>query len=247
MLATRGLVPTPEVFTGYDVVFCATGIAHIKETDENRSRYFEVNRDLVVSMAKSAKEAGVHQFILLSSMSVYGMETGYITKYTEPRPNSAYGKSKLEADETVKKLEDSRFLFTCLRPPMVYGRNCKGNYQTLRKFALQSPIFPNYKNQRSMIYIENLCEFVKDCIEERKHGLYFPQNDEYSNTSEMVKVIAETHGKRIKLTKAFNWAIRIAPMDVFKKVFGDLVYEPVDMVGKCGFRESVKLTEELIK
>ena len=243
-LATKGLEPKPEMFEDIDAIFCVAGIAHIKETNENRHLYFDVNRDLVVRIAKAAKTAGVKQFILLSSMSVYGLEVGRITKDMEPKPITAYGESKLQADEEIKKLEDKNFIFSCLRPPMVYGKNCTGNYQALRKFALQSPIFPNYKNQRSMIYIGNLCEFVKGCIEEKKSGLFFPQNTEYTNTSEMVKSIAEAHGKKIRLTRVFNWVIKIAPMDVVKKVFGDLVYESVDTVGKYGLRESIKLTEK---
>lgn len=243
MIGTRNLTPKPEMFDGIDTIFCVAGIAHIKETAENRHQYFDVNRDLVVSIAKVAKAAGVKQFILLSSMSVYGLETGNISKGTKPRPVTAYGQSKLEADEEIKKLEDDSFSFTCLRPPMVYGKNCTGNYRTLKKFALKSPIFPKYKNQRSMIYIGNLCEFVKGCIDEKKAGLFFPQNAEYTNTSEMVKQIAEEHGKRIKLIKVFNWVIKICGVKVVKKVFGSLTYEPVDTVSKYGLKESIRLTE----
>lgn len=243
VLETKGLEPKPELFEGIDAIFCVAGIAHIKETAENRHLYFDVNRDLVVKIAKAAKAAGVMQFILLSSMSVYGLEVGRITKNMEPKPVTAYGQSKLEADEEIKKLKDGSFIFTCLRPPMVYGKNCTGNYQALRKFALKSPIFPNYKNQRSMIYIGNLCEFVKRAIDEKKSGLFFPQNAEYTNTSEMVKQIAEENGKKIRLTKAFNWAIKIVPVNVVKKVFGDLVYEPVDTVSEYGLKESIKITE----
>lgn len=244
VIGTKGLEPKPEMFDGIDAIFCVAGIAHIKETTENRHLYFDVNRDLVVSIAKAAKAAGVKQFILLSSMSVYGLEVGRITKDMEPNPVTAYGESKFQADEEIKKIADNYFKFCCLRPPMVYGKNCTGNYQSLRKFALKSPIFPNYKNRRSMIYIGNLCEFVKSAIDEGKRGLFFPQNAEYTNTSEMVRTIAEAHGKKIRLTKAFNWAIKIAPVDVVKKVFGDLVYEPVDTVGKYGLMESIKLTED---
>ena len=244
-IATKDLKPTPDMFKGIEVIFCVAGIAHIKETNKNRHLYFDVNRDLVVAIARAAKEAGVKQFILLSSMSVYGLEVGHIRKKTEPHPLTAYGKSKLQADEEIKKLEDDNFIFACLRPPMVYGKNCKGNYQTLRKFALKSPVFPDYKNQRSMIYIGNLCEFIKVCIDFERRGLFFPQNAVYTNTSKMVEMIAKKHGKKIKLTKVFNWAIKIAPVGIVKKVFGDLTYECVDTVGKYGFADSIRLTEEV--
>lgn len=240
---TMGWKPVVDDFAGFDVVFNVAGIAHIKERAENRHSYYNINRDLAVSIAREVKIAGVKQFILLSSMSVYGLTVGRITKSTPTNPINAYGKSKVEADEAIEKMADEDFKFCCLRPPMVYGKGCKGNYQSLRFFALKSPVFPNYQNQRSMIYIENLCEFVKGCIDEQRSGLFFPQNAEYTNTSVMVRTIAEVHGKKIRLTKAFNWVVKIVPLNVVKKVFGDLVYEPVDTVSKYEFSESIKLTE----
>lgn len=244
---TKGLTPTPELFIGFDVVFCVAGIAHIKETNENRHLYFDINRDLVIEIAKAAKKAGVKQFILLSSMSVYGLTVGQINKDTMPLPNSAYGESKLQADLAIWQLEDENFTFTCLRPPMVYGKNCLGNYQTLRKFALKCPVFPKYSNQRSMIYIGNLCCFVKECIDYERKGLFFPQNSDYVNTSEMVKQIANAHGKKIFITKLFNWGINILQINTIRKVFGSLVYSQEDIVDKFSFSESIKLTEGVEK
>lgn len=241
---TFNWVPKPEDFHGFDIVFNVAGIAHIKETAENRHLYYEINRDLVIKIAKTAKEAGIKQFILLSTMSVYGLTVGHITKSTKENPINAYGKSKAEADEEIRKLEDDNFKFACLRPPMVYGKGCKGNYQTLRSFALKSPIFPNYQNKRSMIYIENLCEFVRNIIDKESAGLFFPQNAEYVQTSEMVDLIAKTHKKKIRQTKVFNWALKIIPLKFVKKTFGDLTYEKVDLVGKYDFEESISKTEK---
>lgn len=243
VLETKGLVPSPEHFAGYDAVFCVTGIAHVRETSKNHPLYFQVNRDLVFSMAKAAKEAGVGQFILLSSMAVYGLECGHVSRDTVPHPTTAYGESKLQADETIRKLADERFRFVCLRPPMVYGKGCRGNYQRLRAFALKSPVFPSLPNRRSMVYIGNLCAFVKDCIDSEKSGLFFPQNAEYVNTADMVRRIAAEHGKRIQMTGIFNPVLRVVPVGMIRKVFGDLTYDPVDRIGKYSFEESIRLTE----
>ena len=229
-------------FSEYDTVFHVAGIAHQKETLENAHLYYEVNRNLAVATAKKAKREGVRQFILLSSMSVYGMETGVITKTTVPHPKSHYGKSKLQADEKIKQLDCETFKVAILRPPMVYGKGCKGNYQRLRSFALKSPIFPDYPNQRSMVYIDNLCGFVKDTIDEERQGLFFPQDSKYVNTSNMVKEIAERNGKFIRLTKMFNPFIRIAPLGIVKKVFGSLIYEPIE-VNNMDYIECVKHCE----
>ncbi len=243
IIDTMGFEPEPDDFKGYDVVFNVAGIAHIKETPENRDLYFKVNRDLVVKIAKAAKSVGVKQFILLSSMSVYGKLTGYITKKTKESPTNAYGLSKAQADHAVAKLKSKGFRFACLRPPMVYGKGCKGNYQSLRTFALKSPVFPDYENERSMIYIGNLCEFVKRIIDEGRGGLFFPQNAEYVNTSEMVKRIAQAHNKKIRLTGVFNLGVKSIPAGIVKKVFGSLTYEKVDLVDKFKFDETIRLTE----
>jgi nucleoside-diphosphate-sugar epimerase len=176
-------------FSEYDVVFHVAGITHIKETSENQDLYYKVNRDLAYETAQKAKEDGVEQFIFLSSMSVYGIEKGVIEKNTPLKPNSAYGKSKIEAEELINKLEDNSFTVATLRPPMVYGKGCRGNYPRLAKFALKTPIFPQIDNKRSMIYIDNLSEFVKQLIDNQSGGLFFPQNAEYVNTSEMVTAL----------------------------------------------------------
>lgn len=241
---TIGWKPTTSDFKDIDVVFNVAGIAHIKETKQNRHLYYEINRDLVVEIAKTAKLAGVGHFIALSSMSVYGLLEGYITKETPVNPKSAYGKSKAEADEEIKKLEDDVFRFACLRPPMVYGKGCKGNYQKLRNFVLKSPVFPDYKNQRSMIYIGNLCEFVKEVIDEEKSGLFFPQNSEYVCTSEMAKLIAEAHGKKLRMTKVFNWLIKIAWSEKIRKAFKDLIYCKIDTMSHYALKQSLMFIEK---
>jgi len=212
-------------FSQYDVVFHVAGIAHIKETKENQDLYYKVNRDLAYETARKAKREGVGQFIFLSSMSVYGIENGVIYKDTPLNPNTTYGKSKLEAEELIKKLEDESFIIAVLRPPMVYGKGCRGNYPRLVGLALKTPIFPKVDNKRSMIYIHNLSEFVKQLIDNQSRGLFFPQNTNYMNTSEMVRLIAEVHGKRVTMVKLFNPLLRLLNLSIVNKVFGDLVYE----------------------
>lgn len=191
------LVPEPYHFKGYDIVLYVAGIAHRKETVKNARLYFEVNYKLAVNAAIASKKAAVHHFILLSSMSVYGMQEGHISKNTNPHPKSHYGKSKLAADEKIWKMRDQKFHVTILRPPMVYGNGCKGNYQLLRLAALFLPVFPDAGNERSMIYIGNLCAFITNVICCQCEGILFPQNAEYINTSELVRQIAAFHCRKI--------------------------------------------------
>lgn len=233
-------------FSSYDVILHVAGIAHINETDENKELYYQVNRDLTIELALKAKKEKVMQFIFVSSMSVYGIETGVISKNTIPYPKSSYGISKLQAEEKINQLQDKHFKVTIIRPPMVYGKNCKGNYVKLAKIALVVPVFPEIKNKRSMIYIDNLSQFIKLMIEENRSGVFMPQNAEYVNTSEMVKLIAEAHGKKVRLTKLANFLIYplIMKIDVLSKVFGDLIYEQ-DTSEYCltATKESIILSE----
>lgn len=246
ILDARSLKPIEEQFAGFDSVFYVAGIAHRKETKENARLYYEVNRDLAIAVAENAKTAGTRQFIVMSTMAVYGLTEGMIKKDTRPKFKSHYGRSKLEADRRIWKMHDSNFRVAVLRPPMIYGKGCKGNYQKLRWLALHTPVFPKVDNQRSMLYIGNLCSFVKQVIDEELWGLFFPQNAEYVNTSEMVKMVALTNGKTVRLTKRFNTFIslmKISPLKSVGKVFGSLKYEKVDTINRYVFEESIKNTE----
>ncbi|NLN42291.1 MAG: NAD-dependent epimerase/dehydratase family protein [Clostridiales bacterium] len=236
-------------FSEYDVVYHVAGIAHRKETKKNRKLYYAVNRDLAYEVAKKSKQDGIKQFIFLSTMSVYGLEIGVIDEHTPLKPKSNYGKSKLQAEELIKSLEDDSFKIAILRPPMVYGKGCKGNYPRLANLAKTTPIFPDIDNQRSMIYVDNLNEFVRLLIDDSVSGLFFPQNKEYVKTSEMVKLIAEFHGKKIKFTRFFNLLLKLINIDIVNKVFGDLIYEKDISEYKKNYNiydfiDSISLTEK---
>ena len=183
-------------FSGYDAVIHVAGLAHVRETAKNREAFFRINRDLTAEIANRAKAEGVRQFIFFSSMSVYGMSRGIITGQTQPSGGSAYGESKLEAERILEALRDQSLCVALIRPPMVYGPGCKGNFQTIRRLACKLPVFPSVKNRRSMIYIENLCEFLRLCVDLRLDGVYFPQNSEYMNTTDLACWIAAANGKK---------------------------------------------------
>ncbi len=214
-------------FSGYDVVFHVAGIAHQKETKEKADLYFKVNCDLAVEAAKKSKESGVRQFIFLSSMSVYGKDTGVITKDTEPSPKSNYGKSKLMAEKQILELASDNFKVCVLRPPMVYGDGCKGNYQTIVRIVEKLPVFPRVNNKRSLINIDNLSSFVEMAAEKELSGVYFPQNRYYVNTKDLALEIALQKGKKIYFSFILGFAVVVFRpfLSLLKKAFGNLVYE----------------------
>lgn len=225
-------------FSGYDTVLHVAGIAHAdigRVSEEQKQLYYQVNCTLAVETAKKAKAEGVKQFIYLSSIIVYGevrsvRNKRVITKTTQPSPSNFYGDSKWRAEKELAPLCDETFQVAILRLPMIYGEGCKGNYQLLKKIAVKSPVFPDYPNERSMLYIDNLCEFVRGLIDKGAGGTYLPQNDEYVKTAEMVKQLAQMSGKRIVLVKGFNWVIWMLELfpgklgGMINKAFGSVVY-----------------------
>ena len=222
-------------FRGYDAVFHVAGLVHqekAKNDPEQAEKYEKINTRLAVETARKAKQDGVKQFVFMSSASVYGLaapvgKVVMITKDTPLEPKDNYGISKAKAEEGLKKLSDEQFKIAILRPPMIYGKGCKGNYQTMAKLAKKLPVFPYVDNQRSMLYIDNLSEFVRLVIEDEAEGIFCPQNNEYINTSDMVSRIAQANGRRILLIKGFGWALKmLRPFTgIADKAFGSLCYD----------------------
>ena len=245
-------------FSGYDCVFDVAGIAHADTghvSEEVKKRYYAVNCDLTVALAQKAKEEGVRQFIFMSSAIVYGDSApiGFqrmITRDTPPAPADFYGDSKLQAEKGILPLADDHFKIAVLRPPMIYGKGSKGNYPVLSKMAQKLPVFPKVENCRSMLYIGNLVEFVRLVIKNEESGFFFPQNGQYSNTSQLVQMIAEAHGKHIILVGGCTVPLRLLSQatGLVNKAFGSLAYDMSMSEYKENYRrfsleESIRLTE----
>ncbi len=229
-------------FSSYDIVYHVAGIAHAdvgNVSDEIKEKYYAVNTDLAIEVCQKTKKAGVKEFIFMSSMIVYGESAPYgqkkiVNKATIPSPINVYGDSKFQADVAVRELADENFIVIVLRPPMIYGKNCKGNYPTLAKLAKRLPVFPNVNNERSMLYIDNFCEFLcqimlVECTE--KSIVLIPQNGEWTKTAEMVKTIAEVNGKKIRESAIFKPAILVGSKipgkisGLINKAFGNNCYD----------------------
>ena len=249
-------------FSSYDAVFHVAGIAHAdvgKVTEEQKLLYYRVNAGLTEECAQKAKAEGVKQFVFMSSIIVYGESAGIgrervITQDTPLTPANFYGDSKVKAEEAILPLTDDDFKVVILRPPMIYGKGSKGNYPLLSKFAKKLPLFPNVYNQRSMLYVGNLCKFIACVIEREESGIFYPQNKEYVNTGEMVKQIASVRGKKIWITGIFNPALKLMgklggkPGGIVNKAFGNLVYDQAMSEYDFEYRiynleESIRLTE----
>lgn len=241
-------------FSKYDVVYHVAGLAHSTPDESQKALYYQVNTDLTYEVAAKAKKEGVKQFIFMSSIIVYGSgkigEDRIIKKETPLTPDNFYGDSKKQAEIKIKPLESEKFKIVILRPPMIYGPNSKGNYPLLAKFAKKTPIFPTLKNQRSMLFVGNLVNFVKLLIDNEESGVFLPQNEEYVSSYELVKEIAGLNHHKILFTGIFNPLIKLFHKQMhINKVFGNLTIDKTlskykEDYCKYSFEESVKITEE---
>ena len=227
ILDMRGDAWHKQSFAGYNAVVLVAGIAHQRETKANRALYDQVNHKLAVAAGEKAKQDGVTQFVFFSSMSVYGIDVGRIHVDTEPNPKTAYGRSKLDAETALLGLTNEAFHVAVLRPPMIYGPGCRGNYPRLSKLVQRLHVFPKANNERSMLYINTFCAFMDMLLQSGSGGLYFPQNNAYVSTDRLARAIANANHRRLWQPNGFGWLLRLLGKNggTIGKVFGTLTYD----------------------
>ena len=238
-------------FTKYDVVFHVAGIAHVTPKLEMAPLYYKVNSDLTIEIANWAKEHGVKQFIYMSSKIVYhaskSLKGDWVRKDTKPDPNDFYGDSKLQAEKGLKGLQCNTFKVAIIRPPMIYGPGNKGNLPRLGWLAQKTPVFPAWHNKRSMLHVVNLAEFVKQITVREMSGTFFPQNAEYADTVEIVRLFAKEHGHKVWISRLFNPLVWLGAkfLPAIPKMFSDSYY--VQEMSKMDFDYQVISFEESLK
>ena len=222
-------------FRGYDAIYHTAALVHLEQNKQDPRQaeaYDRVNARLPVALAEKARAEGVGQFLFLSTAAVYGITAPYgktilITKDTPLNPTDNYGISKAKAESGLLALETEAFRIAILRPPMIYGKECKGNFRALEAMARTLPVFPDIRNQRSMLYVGNLNRLVQLIIDNNDHGIFLPQNSAYVSTSRMVQQIAAAKGKKLPLLPGFGWTLhilrRVSPK--VDKAFGSLCYD----------------------
>jgi len=212
-------------FSAYDVVLNVCAIVHRPE-EKDVELYYKVNRDLAISIAKKAKNEGVKQFIQTSTNGVFGIDVGVMSIDRGFSPKTAYEKSKFEADCLLEELRSESFKVCILRPPLMYGKGCKGNFPKLERFALKFSFFPSLKNKKDFIYIENMTDFIKFAIDNDLDEICYPKDKELASVSELICLIARANGKRMHLLGVLNPFVKLfyRLSHTMRLVFGDCYY-----------------------
>ena len=208
-----------------DVVFHLSALVHQMD-GASCEEYERVNVTQTLQLAKIAKDGGVKHFVFMSTVAVYGIETGVMNEKSNYTPLTEYGKSKLRAEIELQKLENKNFKVSIIRPPIVYGKNAPGNMKSLLKLINKVPLLPFGKteNKRSMVYIGNLCHLVYETITQEKSGIFLASDDESLSTSRLIELIAKNLNEKIYLIKIpfFETLLKVVKPSFYKRLYGSL-------------------------
>jgi len=237
-------------FNEIDVVLHCAALVHQK-VEQPYEKYQEINVDYPLKLSKLAKQNGVKQFVFISTIAVYGEEKEKLDENTICNPIIAYGKSKLEAEKELLKLNDDNFVVSIIRPPMVYGKDAPGNIDSLIKLVKKLPIIPlgGIENKRSFISIQNLCHMIDEVIIQQKAGIFLASDDESLSTTRLIELIAKNLDKKIYLLKIpfFETLLKIVKPSFHKRLYGSLevdnsiTKEKLNLKNPYNVEEGIKL------
>lgn len=230
-----------------DAIIHLAGIAHDTSNTINENKYYEVNLGLTQKIYDHYLSSTSTKFIFFSSVKAVAdsIDFGVLSEDTVPNPHSAYGKSKLCAEQYIlsqKSPDDKSFYI--LRPSMIYGYDAKGNLSLLYNVVKKGFPWPlaAFENQRSFAAIGNVCFVVEQLLETTvQQGIYQVCDDEAISTNELIRIIAESLGKN-----PIFWKL---PGKIIKKIAnaGDFLHLPLNSERLKKLTESYVVSNEKIK
>lgn len=241
----RSEMPLPEDLPKCDAIVYLSGVAHQPRIDPKL--YYRVNRDMAISFAEKALQAGAKQFIYISSIKAMGEGGPYTLDEDSPcHPATDYGKSKLEGEDALLKLGTPEFKVSVIRPAVVYGFGAKGNIRKLTRFIRRWPWVPlgGIDNKRSMVYIGNLLALIHQVIRQQASGVFIAADDVAYSTSEIVGAInkrMERQRKILKFPSFLEPLIKFLLPGVYDRLFGNFIVDNSKTREKLDFQSPYTL------
>jgi nucleoside-diphosphate-sugar epimerase len=206
-----------DALQGVDTVIHCAARVHIMRADRENSlqKFRRVNTEGSLNLGRQAAKEGIRRFIYLSSIKVNGEETSTGQRFTTeqaPAPIDPYGISKREAEDALRKISQSSGMeVVIIRPPLVYGPDVKGNFQTMMQWlAKDIPLpFASIKNKRSLVALDNLIDLIITCIHHPAavNETFLVSDDEDLSTPELLKKVAFAFDKTVWLTPFPIWML----------------------------------------
>jgi nucleoside-diphosphate-sugar epimerase len=193
----------PVYVSQFDAVINFVGKAHDTKGTVNIQLYREANVDYLIKSYEAFLKSEAKVYIYLSSVkAVADSVDGYLTEEHIPKPQTIYGKTKLEGEDYImSNLPDYKSVYI-LRPCMIHGPGNKGNLNLLHSIISRGIPWPlgSYDNSRSFLSIDNLCYVIKEILEGKvSSGIYNVSDDEALSTNDLVSIIAEISKKRSQI------------------------------------------------
>lgn len=224
-------------YSSYDAIVHVAGIVHRPDC-KDAGLYRRVNTEMPAAIAEKYKSSrslnnSKTTFVFLSTMAVFGtpkrLGKNVITADTPISPMDLYGQSKAAAEEQLLRLQDGRFDVVVVRPPNVYGKDCRGGYiPGFVKVVKYLPVIPAaYADvKQSMLYIDNLCEFIRLAIEQKRQGVFMPQDEKAVSAVEITSAIARGLGKKPRISRLLGWVVRLFSfVPLIQKAYGGVEYD----------------------
>lgn len=224
-------------YSGYDAIVHVAGIVHRPDCKDS-DLYRRVNTEMPVAIAEMFKSlrsssSSKGTFVFLSTMAVFGtpkrLGKNVIKADTPMSPMGLYGQSKAAAEDQLLKLQDDYFDVVVVRPPNVYGKDCRGGYipgfvNVVKKLPVIPAAYTDVK--QSMLYIDNLCEFIRLAIEQNRHGVFMPQDDKAVSAVDITSAIARGLGRKPHTSRLLGLIVRLCCfVPLIQKAYGGVEYD----------------------
>ncbi len=232
---------------GTDAIIHLAGKAHDTSNTSEKNEYFKVNTDLTIEVFDKFLNSEIKDFFFFSSVkAVADRVDEALDEQYMPNPKTPYGKSKLKAEEYLlsKELPQEKRLFI-IRPTMIHGEGNKGNLNLLYKVVNKGIPWPLalFENERSFLSIDNLNYLINEILnnQEISSGIYHLADDETISINQLIRIIANTSGKKTHL-----WKIPITLIKFVAKL-GDKLRLPLNSERLQKLTENYVVSTQKIK
>ena len=198
----------------FDYVVHAAGATKCLRTDD----FFRVNTEGTKHLVDAllALDMPLRRFVYLSSLSVFGAireEQPYqeIDENDLPRPNTAYGRSKLEAERYLDSIGND-FPYIVLRPTGVYGPREKDYFLMAKSIRRHMDFAVGFRRQDiTFVYVDDVVQAVFLAFDHGMNGRkYFLSDGNVYQSSDFSNYIHDALGRpfRVRLTAPL-WVLRL--------------------------------------
>ena len=210
------------------------------------SAYMRSNFELTKALADKAKKSGVKKFIFMSTVAVYGLSsaTYKLDERTQTNPASAYGKSKLFAEQYLQEINSDDFKINVLRLPLVYGYGAKGNFGKFLSFHAKARLIPfkDIHAIRTMIYVKNLCGLISRLVLYNGPKTVFiaTDNNDYSIEQFSKLLFTGLQAQRkvffVKMPRLLQIILKKLKPKIYQQLFEDLIFDGTNTSKELGYK-----------